>query len=1271
MRNRLLLLCAPLISGLLLFSGAAHGQGDCLNTAQFPGTAVTTNANGTVTQISTCVFAQEYSVVTGILNGATYEFTVSGGSYITIRSGSFAGAVVAQGVGVVQVTTSSNQDLFAHYTVDATCAQASECLINTVQILLDCTLPTVTYEIDLDCENLEFFILVDVSDLGDAPSVDIENSAGAPSIADVGVGVYQVGPFPQLTGVSITVVHNGDPLCSVISPVLVNTPCPVVGCGPESYSYCFGNNEDQLFLFSSGNEFPLAFQFFQGTLDLFGDVMTIYNGPDVTSPILFQGNNGGDLTDLIFISSNPDNALTIQLVTSFANSCQDGVHAAIEWEVLCLECIQAEASYTVVQDCDNFQFFVDVDITNLGSSSQVLISNDGGADPVTADEVGTYQVGPFISGVPVVVTLQNENDELCNVSSGTLVNEICAQTIVCGAPAVEATYCYEANDDQAWAYTAQGGGTLRLTFLRGTIESNTFDRIRIFDGPDNTGDLLFEHDNFTTFNLGPVGSAINNTIPAYYGVDVFATGSALYMEMESDGSVQCVTSTNFDAWEWEVVCLDCTLPIAGASVEDDCDSNSFSIPVTIGSTGDGATVNIVYTVNGGAPEVVEGVETGQTVLGPFTINDVVNVVVEHESNPLCNVDLGDLTDTGTCPTIVVCGEELNVVYCEGNSENTFFFYQGSGSFPLALLFNSGVLEACCDRLYVYDGADDTAPLLTPVGGIGGPVAGLFFSASNPENRLTVRITTDGSVACGSGSNAPLDWTLSCLDCQPPVATFEIVQDCANFQYFVDVVITELGTDEELELVYSQGNETLLISAVGTYQVGPFVSGTTNQFTLVNDANSLCNLSSPTLVNPLCPQILCGASAIEEEYCYVANDQQAWAYELPGAGTLRLTFLRGTIESRTFDRIRIYDGPDPASPLLFEHTNTATWNLGPEGSAVNNTIANFYAVDVTATGSNLYMEMESDGSVQCTSSTTYDPWEWIVFCEGCQIPGVSYTAVPNCFDRTYVMEVAVSEVGVEGLEVVNTFTGESQLASVAGTLSFGPYEQNGPSAFQLTGLDNPTCSYFSDTLTFASADCVIASCGVDNYEYCYGNNEDRWYTYQAPIGVPVTISMLQGQMLTGDRIVVYNGFNENSPVLYQGNNGGNFTGFAVNSTNVNNAITLRVQSNSTGSCATGESTIPMRWDVACGAVGIDEFGQGTFQAYPNPTTGLLVIDLGPEALGNVVLRIMDMSGRLVLEEQFAAQGALHNLDMGALMSGQYMIQLSTTERVMTQRVQLMR
>lgn len=1261
----------PLLAATLLLVGGASAQVGCLNMDNYPFSPVVPNSNGLPTVISTCNYAQEHSTITSVLAAASYEFTMAPVGYITVRSGTYDGPVLGQGLSPVQVTTVTNDNLFIHYNTDANCGMEDECHSTGVQLLLDCTLPTVAFSVEPDCDNQQFYVSVDVTALGDAPTVDIENNGAAASITGVGVGTYVVGPFPELVGVQIFVRHNGDVLCSVQSPVLVNIPCPVVGCGPYTYTYCFGNLEDQVFIYSSGTSFPLATQFLGGTFDAFGDELTIYNGPDVNSPVLFQGNNGGDMAGVIAISDNPDNALTFRLVTSSSNSCQDGVHQTLEWEVLCLDCLQSEATYSVVSDCDNFQYFVDVNVTDLGSSTLLGIVNDQNADVVTANAVGVYQVGPFVSGEPVIITLVNDQDDLCNVSSEVLVNDLCSQPIVCGAAPVQTTYCYVGNDNTAWSYTSVGGGTMRLTFLRGTIESSSWDRVRIYDGPNNTSPLLFSHTNTSTSNLGPAGSAVLSAAGNYYAVEVYATGSDLYMEMESDGSVQCSSSTSFDPWEWEVVCIDCTLPIVGASVVDDCENDAFSIPVTVASTGDGATVNIVYSLNGASPDVIVGVGVGQTILGPFTINDVVNVMVEHESNALCNVNLGDLTDTGTCPTLVVCGTELNVTHCPGNQTNEIFYYSGVGSFPLALLFNAGTLETCCDRIYVYDGPDENSPALTPVGGVGGSVAGLFFTASNPENRLTVRVTTDISGACASGGYTPLDWTLSCLDCVPPAATFEVVQDCANLQYYVDVVVTSLGTDDEIELVYSAGTETLVITAPGTYQVGPFVSGVPNQFTLINDANSLCNLASPTLVNPLCPQILCGASVLAQNYCYGPSDSQAWAYELPSAGTLRLTFLRGTIESSSWDRIRIYDGPGNTSPVLFTHNTTSTMNLGPTGSAVLSGGSAYYAVDLTATGSNLYIEMESDGSVSCQGSTSYDEWEWIVFCEGCQIPGVTYTVVPNCEDRSYVTEVAASSVGASGLSVLNTFTAETQTIATAGTLTFGPYDVDEPSAFELIDLETPSCSYFSDTLTFTSDDCLIVSCGVDNYEYCYGDNEDRWYTFQAAENVPITVSFMQGQMLTGDRIALYNGRDENAPVIFQGNNGGSLTGLAVNSTNATNTLTLRIQSNAAGSCETGESTVPLRWDVACGAVGIDELTQGGFLVYPNPTTGSLTLDLGSDALGNVIAKLYDLSGRVVKEEQFAAQGGVHTMDIGDLMSGQYMMQIATSEKLMIQRVQLMR
>lgn len=718
--------------------------------------------------------------------------------------------------------------------------------------------------------------------------------------------------------------------------------------------------------------------------------------------------------------------------------------------------------------------------------------------------------------------------------------------------------------------------------------------------------------------------------------------------------------------------LNCTPPQAGYSVIEDCVAYTFTIQVSVNSLGDGAHVDIVQTV-GADVTTLEELGTGPVTLGPFPLGTVVNVVVQHESDPACTLVLGNITDSGNCPTQVVCGTELSEIWCHGNNQNVIFNYAGTGPYPLAILFNSGFLETCCDWLRVYDGPDITAPLLTPPQGINGNLGGQLFISTNPQHALTLRITTDISISCATGQNPALHWTASCLDCAPPATTFQLVQDCANAQYFIEVGITDVGTANMLNVTNTAGAPTFQVTEPGTYQVGPITTGTPVQVTVAHDSNSLCNVTSPVFINPLCPVTICGAEVYEETYCYGANENKAWAYEKPGAaGTLHLKFLRGTIESSTWDRLRIFDGPSNNSPLLFQHTFSSTYNLGPPGSAINNSINAYYDVDVEATGNNLYMELTSDGSIHCTSQNNYDPFEWEVYCDGCAAPGIAYEMVPDCRDRTFVAEVIVSAPpGAAGLQIVNTITSETILASATGTYAFGPYPQNTPVEFMVAEADNLECAYYSGTLTYDSQDCVMVTCGYDNFNYCYGNNEDRWYTWQAAQSMPITIGFFQGQMTGTDRIIVYNGFNENAPVLFQGNNGGSFLGFAVNSLNPQNAITMRIQSDGAGSCQDNPALAELQWFVVCGMVGLEETTAPAFSLHPNPTEGTVFITWSG-ASGAASMRVLDAAGRTVLKHQLVltAEG-FHTVDLGGLANGQYVMQLITPDAVHSERVQVQR
>lgn len=1061
-----------------------QAQGDCLNEAQYPGNSITPSSFGEVTEISTCSFEVEYSVVTGILPNGPYEFTLSSGGYITVRQGSYDGPVVAQGSSPVTAVAVDNGDLFAHWNVDDQCTTMSNCMITTVQLILDCTPPTVSVTYTEDCATNTFMVLLNIEDLGDAASFDIE--------------------------------------------------------------------------------------------------------------------------------------------------------------------ITVEGETNVTQD--------------VGA--------------------GVVELGPFQLDNPPTVVLLHDASALCNVYMGELILETtCPNLITCGAAAEQLDYCYEPNDTHAWLYESVGTGTLRLRFNRGTIDASFGDSLRIYDGSDATAPLLFEHTATNNYNLGPANSNINNDIPRFYAIDVFATGGSLYMQQTSDGFTQCggeFPSTNFDGWEWDVVCLDCALPEVTYSVTDDCANDQFSIPIDVASTGDGATVEISYTINAGTPQVVTGLGIGIAELGPFTLNDTVNVTIVPEGSDLCIIDLGDITDTGTCPLLLPCGVEVGDSTCYGNNDDLRYYYQGTGTFPLGLFFDAGQLFFE-DSLIVYDGGNIDAPVLFT--GTNQNVTGVFINTTNPDHRLTVRVLANEFTSCQDGFEPEqLEWRISCLDCVPATVAYSVVLDCPNSQYFVAVDITDLGTDAEAQIGNTLNTDTLVASATGAYQVGPFPAGSPVTVTVVNDANFLCNVQSPLLLNAVCPvDVPCPGAPLEQTLCYANYDTLAWSYQLagsPGSSTLRLTFLQGSIEQSVYDKLRIYDGPNNTAPLLFEYTGTGgAYNLGPEGSATGTPGGVYLAVDVGSTTGTLYMEFTSDVSASCADAgNNYDSWVWEVYCIDCANPAATFNIVPDCPHRAYSTEVIVTEVGGDDLlSITDLFTGDTLTGLGVGVHTFGPYPVDSASVLRVFNEAYPACRATSDTLIYTAEECISVTCGFDNYEYCYENSEDRWYTYRSEQNVPMTIGFLQGQLLAGDRIEVYNGADESVlPAMYTGNNGGNLTGFAINSQNVENTITLRIVSDASGSCEDGGVTTPLRWTVACGSVGVAEVTTNDFSVYPNPTQGLLQIELGSKVTGAVQFRLLDMSGRVVMDQPLLMNGGIRNsVDLRGLQSGNYMVQLTTAKWVKTQRVQLAR
>lgn len=173
---------------------------------------------------------------------------------------------------------------------------------------------------------------------------------------------------------------------------------------------------------------------------------------------------------------------------------------------------------------------------------------------------------------------------------------------------------------------------------------------------------------------------------------------------------------------------------------------------------------------------------------PFTYSVTNNHGCAHDSTVFITANLAAQADAG--PNVTYCGEDTQLQggldgipapqcsasagtyeYCYGNSDFTSFTYcpdnPGDGAM-MSVVFEQGSTETFFDQLIIYDGDDTNAPVIDIVEG---DLAGLVFTATNPDGCITIQIDSDGSVSCGSGSQTEWIYEVTC-DLGGPNYTYE-------------------------------------------------------------------------------------------------------------------------------------------------------------------------------------------------------------------------------------------------------------------------------------------------------------------------------------------------------------------------------------------------------------------------------------------------------------------------------------------------------------------
>ncbi|MBL0127225.1 MAG: T9SS type A sorting domain-containing protein [Flavobacteriales bacterium] len=318
---------------------------------------------------------------------------------------------------------------------------------------------------------------------------------------------------------------------------------------------------------------------------------------------------------------------------------------AEDYIVSVVPCTPPTATVNAVDDCGNNQFsiLVDVDAYGSGSQANVEYSVDGGT-PTTLNNVGLnpFNIGPFAS--TSVVSLSVNNGPPGCVIGPTLFYSGCPIEIACGTTTT-IDHCYQNHDPRTFHFVSDNPfETLTLAFVNGTMDAN--DVIRAYSGSSN-GD--------------PAIASLTGSFANLAGATGTATGDEMFLEIDSDGSNSCATGQQ-TSWSFEVECTaGCVDPDGSVVVNTNCGTYDFTMDVEVLFTGDAGTVTLRYIVNGGTPTDIPGlVDYDIQNIGPFAIDDIVNVRLLHETDGACDKNLGNFTDDNSCPTAESCVNALNL-----------------------------------------------------------------------------------------------------------------------------------------------------------------------------------------------------------------------------------------------------------------------------------------------------------------------------------------------------------------------------------------------------------------------------------------------------------------------------------------------------------------------------------------------------------------------------------------------------------------------------------
>lgn len=185
-----------------------------------------------------------------------------------------------------------------------------------------------------------------------------------------------------------------------------------------------------------------------------------------------------NFTEVIFTATNNDDA-----------ACFTESQTLVQY--YCPPCTQATVSYDFELDCGETPgFFVNVNVSDMGSSTAITIVDDQESDSQNITQTGIYQFGPYPFFTPLVFKVSDDFDENC-----VFVNEV--QSYIS---------CPPANDSCADAIALIPGADLESSSLLTTSSGATLSSELPIPTCGNDFFTSFAKDVWYTVQIPPSGS---------------------------------------------------------------------------------------------------------------------------------------------------------------------------------------------------------------------------------------------------------------------------------------------------------------------------------------------------------------------------------------------------------------------------------------------------------------------------------------------------------------------------------------------------------------------------------------------------------------------------------------------------------------------------------------------------------------------------------------------------------------------------------------------